>query len=72
MIYVKKILSTDWKNFEYLIPFSEHKSENPDVHFYEKTIEGDYLEIPINTTITDGKDVILHNNLTSEGKVEIK
>jgi hypothetical protein len=72
MIYVKKILSPDWNNYKYSIPYSEHQVEQPYARFYEKTIEGDYLEIPINISINENKDIVLHNNLTSEGKVEIK
>lgn len=72
MIFTKKILSQDWKNGEIIIPFSQHHIERPFVRFYEKTIEGDYLEIPIKTEILPNKDVKIYNNLTSEGKLEIK
>lgn len=72
MNFVKDIKSKDWKENAFIVLFEEHGVEDPHAIFYERTIEGEYLEIPISISVNEQHDVTLHNNLTSEGKVEIK
>lgn len=72
MNFVKDIKSKDWNANAFIVLFEEHQVTEPHAVFYEKTIEGEYLEIPLSISVNENHDVTLHNNLTSEGKVEIK